>query len=284
MSSTLSTTSFSIKRHEILAKVQECRCLVQNEFEMVFFAPPIALEAQPGQFVEILYGQDYAPLLRRPFSIYRVDRDRGLISILFLARGSFTSGLSQKKPGDTVSLIGPLGRPFHWKRDNPTQHILVAGGIGVPPIYFLAETLHHARQHTDVGEIIVLNGAKSKEMLVGLVEFGRLELNLFTLTDDGSHGEKGLVTDRLRSLLLLHSSLPRSIYACGPTPMLQAVAKLAIEFNVPCQISVETSMPCGVGFCNGCVVRVKTTEGMRYARACWEGPVFDAKMLHWNNS
>lgn len=275
------TATSRLVRQEIIARIVTTKRIAQNAFEMVFHAPSIAQTAQAGQFVEILYGQDYAPLLRRPFSIYRVDRSQETFSILFLARGSFTFGLSEKRKGSLISIIGPLGRPFSWDASQPRQHILVAGGIGAPPLYFLAQTLHNERAYREVGEIIVLNGARTRSLLVGLVEFSRLEIHLYALTDDGTHGEKGLVTDRLRTLLEQPSQLPRSLYACGPTPMLKAVAAIAYEFNVSCQVSVETSMPCGIGFCNGCVVAQSTTQGTHYVRACWDGPVFDANTLVW---
>ncbi|CEK14308.1 dihydroorotate oxidase B, electron transfer subunit [Chthonomonas calidirosea] len=270
-----------LARQEIMAKIVTKRRIAQNVFEMVFHAPSIAYTAQAGQYVEILYGQDYAPLLRRPFSIYRVDRAQETFSILFLARGSFTSGLSQKRRGSLISIIGPLGRPFQWDTVQPRQHILVAGGIGAPPLYFLAETLHNARAYRDVGDIVVLNGARTRSLLIGIAEFSRLNVHLYTMTDDGTHGEKGLVTDRLRFLLEQPCHLPRTLYACGPNPMLKTVATIANEFRVPCQVSVETSMPCGIGFCNGCVVAQNTPQGTHYVRACWEGPVFDANTLVW---
>lgn len=278
-------------RYELDVRVVANDRIADNEFELILHAPPIAQAAQPGQFVEILFGENYAPLLRRPFSLYRVDRDSGTCSVLYLARGSFTSGLRQKQAGDLVSLLGPLGRPFTWPVDPEIRHILVAGGIGAPPLYFLASEICRERlaRGQDTDNVIVLNGARTAELLVGMVEFGGLNIVLHPITDDGSYGRQGIVTDLLTALLdeRPENSSPTAthLYACGRTAMLRAVSAIAMARELPCQVSVETAMPCGLGICQGCAVPLRdpaVAQGFTYARACWDGPVFEARALAWD--
>jgi dihydroorotate dehydrogenase electron transfer subunit len=273
------------KRYELDAVVVAHTHVVANEYEIVFAAPEVAQVAQPGQFLGLLYNDSYAPLVRRPFSIYGTNRDAGTCSVLYQARGSFTSGLAAKRPGDRVSLLGPLGRPFQWDPSPEVRHILIAGGIGAPPLVFLAGELCRARgDRTSANDIIVLNGARTRDLLVGMVEFGELEITLHALTDDGSHGRQGRVTDLLLSLLAEETSGRTQVYACGPMPMLRALSDIALAHAIPCQLSIETSMPCGIGVCNGCAVPVRnsaTPPDTRYALGCCDGPVFEAAELLW---
>ena len=283
-------TSASIPRTEVYAPVLAHERIIAHEFEIVFQAPEIAAVARPGQFVELLFGENYAPLVRRPFSLYRVDRDAGTCSVLYLARGSFTSGLAQKKVGDIVSVLGPLGRPFEWNADASTRHILIAGGLGAPPLYFLALEIAHAllEHGEDPARVVVVNGARTRDLLVGLAEFGALNILLRAVTDDGSHGEQALVTDVLNGLLDAEleagREAPVHLYSCGPMPMLRAIGDIALARGLPCQLSVETSMPCGIGTCNGCAIPVhdlSAPDALVYALACVDGPVFEARDLLW---
>ena len=256
--------------------------VIGQEFEIVFEAPEIAATARPGQFLELLFGDNYAPLLRRPFSLYRVDRAAGTCSVLYLARGAFTSGLAQKRAGDKVSLLGPLGRPYRWQPEEAGRHILIAGGIGAPPLYFLAHELS-LTEGIDPTQIIVVNAARTRDLLVGMTEFGNLNIVLQAVTDDGSQGARGLATELLTRLLDA-TDTPTHLYSCGPMPMLRAVGEIALAHDLPCQLSIETSMPCGIGLCQGCVVSLhdpSTPGASRNALACVEGPVFEARQLRW---
>jgi dihydroorotate dehydrogenase electron transfer subunit len=270
--------------------------------------------------------------VRRPFSLYRIDRAAGLCSVLYLARGAFTSGLAHKRAGDVLSLLGPLGRPFEWSEQPIVQHILVAGGLGAPPLYFLASELSRmlaarrpeeggslqglARQSTGPAEagvervtvdasrgsgrqptahdlsaaadsrLIVINAARTESLLVGLTEFGDLDLALHVMTDDGSRGTRGMATDLLLALLEAEktAAVPKAIYACGPMPMLRSVGEIALRLGLPCQLSIETTMPCGIGICQGCATPVRDStapSGSSYALACIDGPVFEARELVW---
>jgi dihydroorotate dehydrogenase electron transfer subunit len=282
MENAVSTIGQIGPRFDAEARVLSHERIIGQEFEIVFEAPDIASAAQPGQFLELLFGDSYAPLLRRPFSLYRVDRAAGTCSVLYLARGAFTSGLAQKRPGDRVSLLGPLGRPYRWQTGETGRHILIAGGIGAPPLYFLAHELSRT-EGIDPGQVVVVNAARTRDLLVGMTEFGNLNIVLQAVTDDGTQGARGLATELLTRLLDEDAS-PAYLYSCGPMPMLRAVGEIALERGVPCQLSIETSMPCGIGLCQGCVVSLHAPhlpERSRNALACVEGPVFDAHLLRW---
>lgn len=264
--------------------------VTDGEYEMVLYAPPVAQTAQPGQFLEILSDADSTPPVCRPFSLYRVDRTAGTCSLLYRTRGTFTGSLAQKQEGETVSLLGPLGKPFVWPSDPETRHILIGGGIGVPPLYFLASEICRERASggLDTRNVVAIIGARTAELLVGMVEFGRLDVVLHALTDDGTRGTRGLVTDLLNDLLDHQaqeaSAVPTCLYACGPMPMLKAIATIALARDLPCQVSVETAMPCGIGVCGECAIPIQdpARKGKTVsALACVDGPVFEARALAW---
>jgi dihydroorotate dehydrogenase electron transfer subunit len=271
----------SLPIFETVATVVAQENIFGAEYEITFHAPDIARHALPGQFMAILFGENYAPLLRRPFSIYRVERERGTVSVLYQARGAFTSGLATKRAGDRVELLGALGQPFLPPDVLAVRHLLVAGGFGVPPMAFLARELAaQIRAEGSVPEnIIVINGARTAELLVGMTEFLAIGVTTVAVTDDGLQTRQGVVTDVLAELLD-EAGLPPQIYACGPMPMIRAVRELAIQRGVACQVSVETPMPCGIGICQGCAVEVREGNGEKtYALACVDGPVFEAGNL-----
>lgn len=277
-----------VPRYEVKARILLHEVTDAGAHLLVLESPNVAQVARPGQFLEILFGDNYAPLVRRPFSIFRVDRKGGTVAVLYRAHGAFTSGLIRKAAGDTLSLIGPLGNPYHWTTAPDARHILVAGGIGVPPICFLATEMCRSflEQGLSPDNIVVINGARTAEMLLGMSLLQSLPLKLFTVTDDGSHGEQAVAPELLSTLLSQPDAPPETrVYACGPMPMLRALGEIAMECNLSCQVSVETSMPCGTGVCWGCAVRVveeNAQEGYAYARACWDGPVFDSRDLLWD--
>lgn len=202
--------------------------------------------------------------------------------MVYLVRGTFTQLLAHKKPGDTVFVVGPLGNRFCVPQPaNEILHLLVAGGVGAPPLYLLAEEL--VQTGISRQRIIVVNGARRHDLLVCQEHFVELGVRLLTVTEDGSAGIKGKVTDALKSLQE-QDSLPVSrcqVYACGPSAMLEAVAKFARKHHLPCQVSMETMMPCGLGVCLGCAVKVHTPDGKDYRRACVDGPIFDAAEVVW---
>jgi dihydroorotate dehydrogenase electron transfer subunit len=244
---------------------------------LTLVAPRIAEQARPGQFVHLLAGEDRSFPLRRPFSIHRVERLGGTVELVFDVVGAGTLALSRLRPHDVVDALGPLGRPF-TPPETPTGCVLVGGGYGTAPLFFLATELRARRCRVDF-----LIGAASAGRLLDAMEAKRLGHSLTVTTDDGSAGRPGLVTDPLGDLLARTGA--GRVYACGPMPMLAAVSRVAAAAGVPCQVAVEEQMACGTGICFSCVLPVATEDGAagptRMARSCLEGPVFDGAAVAW---
>jgi dihydroorotate dehydrogenase electron transfer subunit len=243
---------------------------------LTLVAPRIAEHARPGQFVHVLAGQDRSFPLRRPFSIHRVERPRaglGAVEIVFDVVGAGTLALSRLRPHDVVDVLGPLGRPF-TPPEAPTGCLLVGGGYGTAPLFFLATELRTRRCRVDF-----VVGAASAGRLLDAMEAKRLGHSLTVTTDDGSAGRRGLVTDPLPDLLARTGA--GQVYACGPMPMLAAVSRVAAAAGVPCQVAVEEQMACGTGICFSCVLPLGPEEPTRMARSCLEGPVFDGTAIAW---
>jgi dihydroorotate dehydrogenase electron transfer subunit len=250
---------------------------------LTLLAPRVAGQARPGQFVHLLAGEDRSLPLRRPFSIHRAERPGGspggpgpalgTVEVVFDVVGAGTGTLSRLRPHDVVDALGPLGRPF-TPPETPTGCVLVGGGYGTAPLYFLATELRLRRCRVDF-----VIGAASAGRLLDAMEAKRLGHSLTLTTDDGSAGRRGLVTDPLGDLL------PRTgagqVYACGPMPMLAAVSRVAAAAGVPCQVAVEEQMACGTGICFSCVLPVGPGAPTRMARSCLEGPVFDGAAIAW---
>lgn len=244
-------------------------------------APEVARDAAPGQFVMIKTSPGLDPLLRRPFSIFEILRDdhgeiRGL-SLLNKRVGVGTSLLYDAQPGDPISCLGPLGRPF-VPVDSPAQAWMVAGGVGLAPFVTLAEALK-ARGTS----MTLFYGGRSAADLYHADFFERLGARLVVTTEDGSRGTKGRVTTPLaQELTALSADTSVTLYACGPTPMMRAVADLGQAHGRTTFVSLEPVMGCGMGGCYSCVVRVQRPGGTHLVRSCIEGPVFDASGLVWD--
>lgn len=259
-------------------------------------------DALPGQFVQILCRESVQSLaagqamLRRPFSIGGLRRGaRGAeIDILGRIVGPGTAWLAARRPGDTVNLLGPLGRPFsiHTGGEIP---ILVAGGVGLPPIRWLAETLGRAgirsslvygSQSRDLLAVaLAAEPSKDGEMSECIKEFAGFGVPAAITTDDGSCGLRGRVTDALAFQLDACAGRSARVYACGPEPMLRAVAERCAALGVACEVAMERVMGCGMATCQSCVVPVRdgaSAADWRYALCCREGPVFDASSVIWS--
>lgn len=207
-------------------------------------------------------SDSFDPLLKRPFCIF--GSESGLLTFLYRIRGKGTLALSQLKEGAVISLIGPLGIGYPRPEGD---FIAVAGGVGIASLFpLLAAPPGRAR---------LFYGARSAEELVFADEAAKIVRGVTLATDDGSRGERGLITEHLRRYFESGSGGP--LYACGPTPMLKAVAQIAVEQGVTCHVSLEEHMACGIGACLGCMV--KTVSGRK--RVCKEGPVFDAREILW---
>jgi len=254
----------------------------------------IAAASRPGQFVNVLCGQCMDPLLRRPFSIYTVNKKRGEFSLLYQVKGRGTVLLAQRERGEKLDVVGPIGRSFDIDPAENVEHILVGGGCGVVPLLFLADVLTDETK----GKVTVLIGAQTEGAILCASEFVGRDLPVQISTDDGSAGRQGFVTDTLVEHLrnMPPGILPR-IYSCGPHVMLKAIARIAEHNKIPCQVSLESAMACGFGVCMGCVVKTKAPEcpqcgqvyctecggddNWEYKRVCADGPVFYTTELVW---
>ena len=248
-------------------------------------APEIAAAAAPGQFLMLKTGDRLEPLLRRPFSVFEILKENGRISGLSVLNkriGPSTRLLFDARPGDRVQCLGPLGRPF-VPVSSPDEAWLVAGGVGLAPFATLASTLR-----ANGTSVRLYYGARSGAELFFLDEFTRLGVQLHLTTEDGSRGEKGRVTAPLERDLasarvrLKPDAADIMVYACGPEPMLAAVAKLAAAHGRPSQVSVERVMGCGLGGCYSCVVPMRSEHGgFHHVRSCVSGPVLDGGEILW---
>lgn len=232
--------------------------------------------ARPGQFVTLRLPDETSPLLRRPFSIHRLIRQDGSISgveILYKIVGTFTEKLSRAADGAVVDLLGPLGRGFTIE---PTWRkvLLIAGGIGVAPLLFLADALADAGM--DMAETAICIGGRTSDDILCKTAFMSHAMDVHITTEDGGEGEKGLVLQP--AVRLLEIERPDIIYACGPMPLLKAVADMARTHDVSCEVSVETIMACGLAACLGCAVKT-SDSGDGYRHVCKDGPVFGAASL-----
>ena len=288
------------KPHRDTLHVEDAQILAHDgypgrQFVMRVAAPLTAARAGPGSFAHIQCGP--ALPMRRPLSIMRADAEQGWVEFLYKVVGIGTHELAQRRIGETISLIGPIGTLFTPERSRP-RTLLLGGGVGIPPMVFLANMLRseaHWQPLVLMGsEVPFPFSVRPSAILVPGVPEGVIAA--MPLLDDwgvpsrlaslqGYPGcYEGYITDLARSWLDSLSDTQRagvSVYACGPHPMLAASARLAREYNLPCQVSLEEFMACAVGGCAGCSVRVNTGEGPAMKRVCVDGPVFDASRVVW---
>jgi dihydroorotate dehydrogenase electron transfer subunit len=256
--------------------------IVSNErdtdsyFRLVLRAPQIAPLIQPGQFAHVRVLPMKEALLRRPFSIFQVSDDT--FSILYKTVGKGTDALARMGADEELSVIAPLGHGFTVPKRGGETPLLVAGGYGMAAMYLLA-------QRSPQKGVVFVGGRKRVDILCE-TEFQALGWDVRVTTEDGSHGEKGLVTKPLLAEIRNPKSEIRNpkLFACGPTGMLKAVGKIAEEFGVPAELSMDEHMCCGVGVCLTCVIPVKTDDGWEYQRTCTEGPVFNARDVVWKET
>jgi dihydroorotate dehydrogenase electron transfer subunit len=264
-------------------------------YRMRILCPPLARRARPGQFVMARVTQLFDPLLRRPLSIHRVCHRSGgsrggvppsCIEIIYKVVGRGTQILSRTREGEEMDLLGPLGNGFSIDlRRSPI--LMVAGGIGIAPLFSLAQVISSGSgHHLSKSSLTIFIGGKTSEDILCVRELRKMGAKVAVSTEDGSTGSKGMVTDLLGSFfkdVLPHETRNAQLYSCGPLPMLRVVSELARLRSIPCQISLESRMACGVGACLGCCVL--TTQGNKkdfYQRVCREGPVFDSATMQWN--
>jgi dihydroorotate dehydrogenase electron transfer subunit len=287
------------------------RTLCDEHFELTFAFDHFP-DAAPGQFVQVLCRDAHSgvdsesspvpdaaasAMLRRPFSIGGLRRESATVEMDLLGRviGPATAWLDRRKPGDEINVLGPLGRPFVVPTPSH-QALLIAGGIGLPPIRWHAEILRKngvschvifgARERRFVPLDLKNAPSSDGEMTPCSEEFARLGVTVAVTTDDGSLGLRGQVTDAMqRYFSRADPAAPVIVFACGPSPMLRAVGSMCIDRGVPCELAMERVMACGMGTCQSCVVPVvdpARQEGWRYALCCTEGPVFAADAVKWD--
>ncbi len=277
-------------RGEFQGRIIEHLEVQPSYWRMRILSPQLAELARPGHFVHVLPSRSssFDPLLRRAFSIFNTEKES--FEILYRVNGRGTTLLSQLAAGQEVDFLGPLGQTFaHEATDlarlQVSKIVLVGGGVGVPPMVFLGKFLC---SHFAAEEITAIVGARSENELIGIDELTRLGIQPVITTDDGSAGSRGLVTEPLEEQLSRWQGDNTSplVYACGPWPMLKAVASLCHRYEVLCQVSLEENMPCGIGVCNGCVIPVQgaSDDYGSYRRICIDGPVMWSHDVLWEPS
>jgi len=270
-------------------------------------APALARRTVPGQFAMLRLAETNDPLLGRPLAVYRVLDDQAgrpaIIELVYLVVGKMTGRLRQVRPGEILEAWGPLGNGFSTA---PADHVvMIAGGIGQTPFVTLGQERLGRRKFGEpprkapaASSVTLCYGARSADCLACVDEFEEVGIDVRLATDDGSAGVKGFVTQQAEAVLreLLgndgrggasdastpDATLPVRMAACGPEPMLQAVARLAAKWDVACEVSLETPMACGIGACYSCVAKIRQPDGTwDYRRTCVEGPIFDSRDIEF---
>lgn len=250
---------------KVIAKIISKEKIIEGIYKFSVNAPEIAKKAVPGQFLEIKVSDKTTdPFLRRPISIYNVNGEN--VEFIFQVRGKGTYLLSEKNEGDMLDILGPLGNGV-FSLNGVSNVAIIGGGIGIYPLYYLAKLLK------DKANVVTYLGFRNKELVTLEKEFENVSNKLILSTDDGSYKNKGYSIDYLKKNCL--DNKPDMIYACGPAGMLKAVSLFAKENNIPCEISLEERMGCGIGACLGCATKIIENDEIRFGHVCKDGPVFN---------
>jgi len=259
-------------KHQEIAKVLANTKVAPEHFRITLAVPKIARESSPGQFIMVKCSDSSDPLLRRPLSLNRIDQAKGTIDVLFRVIGNGTRLLSEIEPGEDLNIIGPLGNGFNIDTSKEVA-IVVGGGAGIAPMLALAE-----EAKKKVKAVYALIGTNNINSVICEDDFKGLGCEVVVSTDDGTYGNKGLITQVLLEVISSKLSPTNStMYACGPRPMIKELESISSQYNIPCQASLEEWMACGFGSCNGCTVKTKSG----YKKVCSDGPIFDVKELLW---
>ena len=258
---------------QVFAELIKKEKLLEGLYKFSVDAKEIVELANPGNFIEIRINENSDPFLRRPISIYNLDKKNGVLEFIFQVKGKGTELLAKKKEGDKIEIIGPLGNGT-FKFEEYKNIAVIGGGIGIFPLYELSKQAKNAGK-----KVYTYLGFRNKDLVTLEKEFEDVSTTLTITTDDGSYKNSGFAINYLKNDLEKNNI--DCIYACGPLPMLKAVKKLAEEKEIPCQISLEEKMGCGMGVCLGCAVRTATStdDNPQYLHVCKAGPVFNSKMV-----
>jgi len=255
---------------ELLTEIVSNQRVTHDTWLMALRSAQIAQAAKPGQFVMIRVRSGLDPLLRRPFSICWIKED--LFLVLYRVVGKGTSLMTELRQGEGLQVLGPLGKSFAVP-EKRVSAIMVGGGIGIAPLLFLRQC-HRERESS------LLMGFRTAQDVISLEKITGQERGFAVATDDGSRGHHGPVTDLLEESLRKNSG-EVVVYACGPKPMLKKVAGTTRALSIPCEVSLEAHMACGLGACQGCAVKASGDSGRTYFYVCKEGPVFEAEEIDW---
>ncbi|HPF43676.1 MAG TPA: dihydroorotate dehydrogenase electron transfer subunit [Syntrophomonadaceae bacterium] len=247
--------------------------LSHDMYQLEFISPEMAARSKPGQFLQVKVNALNTPLLRRPISIYDVDKSLGSITLLYKVVGQGTEAMSRIRTKEYLDVMGPLGQGFNTSPPG-RKILLIGGGVGIAPLVYLARVLK-AKNY----QVKVLHGADSRRNLVAFEKLREIGVDFLPATDDGSAGFKGLVTDLLATKL--KASQIDYIYTCGPDAMMKTVAAYANANQIPGQVSLEEHMACGVGACLGCARQLKSSD-REMVKICKDGPVFDIQAVEFS--
>lgn len=248
--------------------------LKEDLYKFSIKAEEVVSSALPGQFIDVRVVDGIEPLLRRPISIFNLDKENGILEFIFQVKGKGTKLLSTRKVGEKLDIIGPLGYGT-FSIENYKKVAIIGGGIGMFPLYELAKEL----KEKTTSNVHIYMGFRNKELITLEEEFKNVSDELTITTDDGSYGISGFAINELKKDC--EKETPDKIFACGPLPMLKAVQSFAAQNNIPCEISLEERMGCGIGVCLGCAVKTakSPSDAPEYVHVCKAGPVFDANYV-----
>lgn len=280
-------TCFADSASSIHTPVIENELIARNTMRLRFHAPSLAHSVVPGQFFMIRNPAGNDPLIGRAFALYDTANDgSGWIDVVYIIKGRLTTSLANLQPGAPLAVWGPLGNGFPPPQ---CEHlVLVAGGVGLTPFLAVAkealgrQRFGHAAEprRPRANRVSLCYGVRSADCLAGVDQFRDVGVEVHVATDDGSLGPPRLVTDVLVDVL--QNASEAAVLCCGPEPMMQAVAEITLHRQLPCHVSLETPMACGIGICFTCVAKVGRASDWDYKRTCVEGPVFEARDIVWH--
>ncbi len=290
MSHSLQAACYADRARVLTCPIAENVQLARDTWRVRLAAPEIARTVLPGQFVMLRIAGLNDPLIGRPLALYDVHNDAAgnanEIDLVYLVKGKFTTRLAQCRAGAPLEIWGPLGNGF--PAESCEHLVMVAGGIGYTPFLAVAQEYLGLRRFGDppreaprAQRVTFCYGARSAAYFAGLDAFTAAGCELRLSTDDGTRGRHGLVTELLTEVLREDSANCR-VVCCGPERMMEAVAEITTAASIPCRVSLETPMACGIGICFTCVAKIRDESGeWDYRRTCIEGPVFDARLVEW---